>query len=224
MAAQHPAGIAGAAHLAQYNYAGRLDHPRRCQAKRRRGPCGAWALRGARYCVKHGGKIDQRRTRNTYLPNLYRRHISQTLAQSVEHFLEHDPIEQVSLWEELALMRVHAEQLVKIYDVAIASKNTSAITKAGYALQEALNEVRDMCIALVSIRKSVAESFTVMELQAVIGQLTRLLYQACGDDHEDIACRFEELVRTKLQVKFETKPGTDVTPDVIEMDETIPNA
>lgn len=158
------------------------------------------------------------------MPRFYRQHLTQTLNEAVAAQLNTDPKEQVSLFEELALMREHTGQLVRLWSQAIEQEaKEELIIACGTEMQLALQEVAKLALAANNVMRTGKDQYSVHDLKYVVMQLTRIMYDVCGDDHSDLAKKFEAMVDDKL-VLPKSPEATTLTPDqdVLSMDDTVP--
>lgn len=203
-------------------------HHRRCTWIRKDGSrCKNWGLVGAKNCKYHNGVQQQRASQKCNLrgiPVFYRKHITGALKEALEDQLGVDPDEQVSLYEELALMRITASQFVKLYDVAVGTNNLETIQLASSGLVEALKNVETICSAAARIQEKQRDRFSIHDLKFVINKITRALYEVCGDEHRDIAERFKEIIDHHIKLPTGYQQGTDLMPDetVRELDDEVP--
>lgn len=203
-------------------------HARQCKRVLRSGNrCRKWALTGKDNCQFHGGRRKSH-VRNHHLPMFYSKYLTQTLNEAVEAQLEMSSDEQLSLQEELALMRVSSCDAVKLFSDAKSLPDAhpdklELVTAATAEMQASLQAIAAMCKDAVSIEAARRDLITPMHLKLVVNQLVRLLYVVCGVEHEAIAREFETKVETELRLPSDTK-GTDLTPekDVQEMLNTVP--
>lgn len=154
----------------------------------------------------------------------YSKHVTKTLAEAITEHTGLDPDEQVSLYEELALMRHVAGNFVKLYGAAVESGNMQAINIAGAGMSEALSNVEKVCSSAAKIQTKQRDRFSVHDLKFVVNRLTRILYEVCGPEHEDIARRFKVMVDEHLVLPTGYQQGTTTMPDetVQDLDSTIP--
>lgn len=154
----------------------------------------------------------------------YTKHITKTLAEAINEHTGLDPDEQVSLYEELALVRHAAGQFVKLYGAAIETGNIDTIALAGQGMSEALVNVEKICSSAAKIQTKQRDRFSVHDLKFVVNRITRILYEVCGDEHKDIAVRFKEMIDQHLVLPTGYQQGTDLKPDetVTDLDATIP--
>lgn len=204
------------------------DHPRRCTWIRKDGSrCKNWGLVDAKNCKYHNGVQQQRRSQKCNLRNIpvfYRKHISESLGKAISEQIGLDPDEQVQLYEELALIRHVASNFVKLYGAAVETGDQNTICMAGAGMVEALNNVEAICSAAAKIQQKQRDRFSIHDLKYVVNKLTRMLYDVCGDEHQDIAERFKLMVDEKLALPTGYQQGTDLQPDetVLEIDSSVP--
>jgi len=194
------------------------DHPRRCQATRRCGlRCERWALQGSSYCQFHGGR---RKGAGKYwvqkVARFYKRQLSDTLKAVLEEQLEAKPDDQLSLFEELALVRETAGNHVKVYSAAVDTGDQATIMAAGELMCISMQRVAEMCRIAAQVHNEQKSKFSIHDLNYIIEQIIRISYD-CFEGDERVN-QFALDIREKLQLR--TDQGTTLTPDktVIEMD------
>jgi len=200
------------------------NSPRRCHARRRNGErCRRWALRGRDYCQFHGGRRGPVRTDR--LPMFYSRQLNRTLQEAVESQLEMAPREQLALFEELALMRLTAQRTVSMWNAAVETGKPETEQMAVALMVEALKNVEHMCTAAARVESTAADKVSIHTLKAFVSQIVRIAYETMGEEHVELARKFEKLVREEIKLPSEEE-GTTLTPDadVTRMDDTVPNA
>jgi hypothetical protein len=205
-------------------------HPRQCQAKLRKKngkKCNRWAMTGARFCHLHGGRRSaNNNVRIGHLPMWYSKHLSKTIAEAIEESLAVDPSEQLSLYEELAIMRHTATTAVTLYskahEVQDPKKRDEAIAAAGALLQEAMRSVASMCEAAGRVESNKKDKFSIHNLHYVVNRIVQISHKVFHDQ-PDKAKEFERLIRSEVKLADDVS-GTSITPDqdVIDMDMTIP--
>jgi len=199
-----------------------LNHPRRCQAKRRCGEqCKRWAIKTRRFCQFHGGRCAGKGRGIADLPSIYRKHLKGAIQKAVEAQLDSPPSEQLSLFEELALVRVTAAQVVALWGAAHETENAEAQIAASVLMRDALKDVISTCQAAAHIDAVAKDKFSLSAIHHIVNQIVRLAYEAFGDDPR--AKDFEILINSKIKVPIE-HTGTLLTPDqdVTDMDDTVP--
>lgn len=239
------------------------DDPRRCQRRAKKGfehlpyeerplCCNKYALKGQRYCRKHNANNLKGVKGHGKMPAHYKV-ITMTLASRLRE-MEQNSHNALSLREELALVRVTADEAVAMFSVAFdhklqaeasyqaacASGSEAVIAPerarlekarllhdaAASTLRAVFKEVRDTALDAAKIEALSAGKFTAGSVKSILSQATLLLHEVCGDEHDDIARRFEELLYTRVKLDVLESTGTLITPDkdAIEMDESVPVA
>jgi len=195
------------------------DHERRCKATRRCGlRCERWALRGSNYCQFHGGR---RKGQGKYwtqaVARFYKRALTESLEAVVAEHLEMKPDDQLTLFEELALVREAAAGHVKIYAAAIETGKQETIMAAGELMALAMQRVAEMCKAASAVNSTQKDKFSAHDLNYIIEQIIRISYDCFKDN--DLVNVFASRIRSELQLS-EKDRGTSITPDqeVLEMD------
>lgn len=171
------------------------------------------------------------------LPMYYRKFVRGTVAEFVEAALSDAPSKQISLLEELALVRASAvasittfndaqeawinetdpkEKLKKITILEIASEN----------MRHALSQVAGMAKANADMMRLATDTVSAHNLQFIIAQITQIAHKVFGDNQE-MAEEFTLLMRDEVKL-IEGRKGTSlrvgetVDQQVMEMDATIP--
>lgn len=231
-------------------------HPRQCTKVRRNGKrCGKWANRGSDRCESHprSKSRDQRiGVRTEHLPRFYRDRLTRTLTEVVDSMLGEPAHEQVGLYEELALLRDVAGQVVQLYGTARDARDEheaalvdvspddeqgvaawqeradaleGALAESAQMMVSQLNQVRDLATAIVRNEAVSKDKLSVHTLHGAMRQVVRIMYEVCGEENQHLAVQLEERVKAEvvLPVAGGTE-GTDVTPDqdVLSMDDTVP--
>ncbi len=206
-------------------------HERQCHARSRvtRERCRKWALTGREYCQFHGGRRSLAQSKG--LPKHYTKHLGKTLKQKIEDLTEQSHHEQVQLYEELALMRIVAEQAVRLAEpVLMGDTKVDARTTmlAMSALGEALTGVKELVLAAAKIEKDAEDKVSVRVLDLFVLQILRAIYRACDD--KEVAARIEQELQDTVALPAHNQnaaipetDGTTLTPsDIVkEMDDTI---
>lgn len=173
----------------------------------------------------------------------YKGRLTTTLQAAVDESLGLTGTEQISLYEELALVRHGAGLAVQQYGEALellelSEKNKAvvgedAVKKAKAVVNEAadamlnqLKRVEYFCSAIARIEAATKDKVTIHTLNGVVKQMVRLMYQTCGTDNQHLAEQFEALTREKIVLPASENQvtGTSITPDadVLAMDDTVP--
>lgn len=203
-----------------------LDHPRRCQAKRKKGPCMRWALKGSSYCQFHGGRRQTEGVKLRTMPMFYSRQLGPTLQASLEAVLDCDPSEQLNLLQELALLRTRAAEAVGIYSALLEKEDASpdSVQLAANLMATCLKDVADMAKTAAAVRASMDDKIDATQLGNFVAQLVRVIHHHLSEQPE-VAKQIELDLRQK--VRMPTSRGTTITPDMADeeaesMDATIP--
>jgi len=145
-----------------------------------------------------------------------------TLQDVIEEQLGASPSEQLSLFEELALMRVTAAQVVALWGAADSGADADAKVVAGALMRDALKDVITTCQAAAHIESQARDKFSLHALHHIINQIVRIAHECFEDDPR--AKHFKQLIQEKIKMPME-QTGTLLTPDqdVTDMDDTIPH-
>lgn len=165
----------------------------------------------------------------------YRRVLCTTLQKHVEENLAAPVSDQLSILEELAIMRQIASESVQVYAVAIEGlkdKNNKEAENlrimAGQLCADSLKMVADFCEKAARIDSLQRDKFSIHTINSVVAQITNMFHSVCEKSgNRELAEAFEEKVRNELRVPAainNTNSGTSLTPDqdVTEMDDTVP--
>lgn len=154
----------------------------------------------------------------------YEKGMSDALKDFVGGELDKDPDEQVSLKEELALMKHVCLQGVALYDMS-AKVGTKEALAAGQILKQSLQDVANLTVLAQKVDLNASKHITAASLQFMIENVVKIMYdhlRPLGGAGIEIGQRIEEEMRKKINV--EDLSGTTITPDrdVIDMDDSIP--
>lgn len=218
-----------------------LDDERRCQARRhfRTVPSYLWPLRcwkvtrrGSLYCAKCSK--DGAEVRSWHLPTFYRTHLSRTLSDALSLVAENEQ-QALELREELRLLRVAADESVVMYGQALDMREMSpdedtrkkaqgVVDEAAAVMKANLKDVSDHVLTAAKVEALSQDVFSPAAVRQLVDQIVRIAYSACGDEHQDIAERFSDMIRSDLKLLAGDSRGTTLTPDadVREMDQTVP--
>lgn len=194
-----------------------INHPDRCQAKRRKGPCFRWSLKGSKYCQFHGGRSANNRFKSLkVMPSFYGQKLGPTLTVYLEQSLAIDPSEQLSLLQEVALLRHRASSTVALYSAAIEKKvNPEAIASAADMMAAALTDVANMSKTAAAIRAANDDKIDAGDLNVFVQQILRIISHHLHD-YPDIAKDIEADMRNEIRMPV-TK-GTAPTPSEVSLD------
>jgi hypothetical protein len=161
----------------------------------------------------------------------YKRYLKPALTRALDEMLNTSPTEQLALFEELALIRDAAGQIVAGYsDIRERldaqpdnEKLKEAAIMSGALMRDALKEVITACESAARVQATSKESVSAAHLNFFVEQIVQCAYQSFGDDVK--VDEFIKRVRTQIRVPTNHVEGTTITPDadVIEMDETVPD-
>jgi len=161
------------------------------------------------------------------LPSFYGQQLGPTLKVYLEKSLDLDPSEQLSVLQELGLMRHRATSAVGLYSAAVealSGKDTDtareAVSSAADMMASALRDVAEMARVASLIRASNDDKIDAAGLNVFIQQVLRIIFWHLGD-HPDIAKAIERDMREEIRMPV-TK-GTAPTPaevaaDIVEID------
>ena len=157
---------------------------------------------------------------------LYSRHLGQTLKAQLTEFLDAPHGVQTQLFEELALARTQAVIALKLYEAGMDSKEERTKVLAHSLLKDALNHVRDMCLAVSRIEAAAADKVSIATVDLFIVQVVRAVGRVVKDDETTKAIEKEIRDTVRLPTSKEAdvpigSMGTELTPDmeVLAMDE-----
>lgn len=186
-------------------------------------------MRGRGYCPFHGGKSPLATTKS--MPGFYKRYLTKTLATKLDELTAGSHSEQVSIYEELALMRIMASDAVVLVGAALDNGEPGSRALAASVLREALDGVKEFVLAASRIEKDAEDKVSLQVMSLFVLQITRAIYRVLGDDIAT-AKRIEKEIHDTVRLP---RPGVDpnvnldgttITPDqvVAEMDESISGA
>lgn len=206
-------------------------HERQCHSRSRvtQQRCRRWALKDSDYCQFHGGRSKRGVPTTNKLPSIYRKGLKDGLVDLLESLASQPHHDQIALYEELALSRMCAQQALALATPVLSGEKVDAQTQALTVslLKDALNNVRDMCIAVSKIEKDKDDRVSLKVVDLFIIQILRAIYRVCGDEHAELAVRLEEEITSTVQLPKDIDvegavAGTDSLPsDVQSMDSSI---
>lgn len=176
------------------------------------------------------------------LPVAYRRVLSQSLRSAIEAEMNESPAEQLSLLEELALVRHSTQRAVLLYDAAYGlpdnnDERSQLLDTAGTLMRSALSEVAAMCRQAAQVDSLAKDKLSLAQVGVIIDQIVRCAYEVFGAPPVDANGTVYEPVPNELIEQFalavrervrlptvNAAHGTSITPDqdVTDMDATIP--
>jgi len=202
----------------------------RCNQTRVRG-CNGYCKFHYKWHTAHGADVhtNARNRHGSDMVRFYRNHLTKSLAAALDDALNIDPQEQLSLYEELALMRDVAGQSVALYGITkdLAEKepnekNRARVFEAGQLMQGQLSEVVRICESAARVANT-RGSISADQLSMFVAQMTRCAQDAFGDDPRVMV--FDQLVKKQIRIPVDgASGGTTITPDLDarEMDSSVP--
>ena len=175
---------------------------------------------GVRNCEYHGGRTAQRCVREKGL-TYYHKYLGKKLRDKVDGFLNIPAQEQLALYEELAISRTTALHAIQLYDAAVETENQDSITIGIECVREAMNHVRDICLAASKVEKDSEDKISARSISIFVTQIIRAIHKVCPD--EKLTMRIEAEIHNSVRVPKELE-ATNSTPSdvVVSMDETVP--
>ena len=172
----------------------------------------------------------ERRTRSTAnLPRFYADNLTKPLKSRLTESLSQSTDDQLSVLEELGLMRESAGVGVQCFDDAYnrwaEDKGNRKLREdamvAGTMMHDGLDKVVKASKTASDIRNNAKTMFGVSDLYDIVDQMVGIMHEVCGSDNKRIAQNFEARVENELSF---IQQKTRITPDmtVLTMDESIP--
>lgn len=200
--------------------------------------CKKWAMKGTDRCnsKRHQRRGYQYKVGVKHLPKFYGRVMTQTLRERIDASLSATHDEQIELYEELAIMRESAAEAVRLWSFAMAqlekaraegrdaSKLVGMVEDAADLMAKHLEHVKEYALAIARVRSMTKDKLTLHTLYGVVHQVTRLMYEVCGEENEVLARELEHRLRVDIVIPTDGREGTTLTPDqtALDMDGTIP--
>lgn len=165
--------------------------------------------------------------------------LNKTLRDKVEVWLEEEPVKQTSILEELALLRADAQEAVSLYSIATDALENPDLDPDKRAKLEATraDAAALMTTQLVRVTKVAKDAaaieqgnrglITPVAVQTMMTQYARCIEKIVSDEQ---MIAIMELVKNEVQLPWSERVGTDISPgerldnQVLEMDDTIPEA
>lgn len=163
-----------------------------------------------------------------YMPKFYRGALRTALAERVAGVLENGQgTQMLDVSEELALVRVAADEVVDLYGQALETEDKGLAQSAAIAVMSAMSDVMKMTetAAKVAAMRQALSGPIASALEEVIQQVTLCAYRAFGDDYR--ARDFERMLREEIldNIRQVGPAGTNLLPcddAVLAMDASIP--
>lgn len=160
-------------------------HPRRCQgSKLNKDQCGQWAVKGSRFCKKHGGHMGGRKRLATM--GLYSNRAGDKLKKILKDIREETGDERMSLAEEVDVSRALCQKAVHIFEVTCveSAADTSVAQKdiAISCLKEALTHVGQMVERHAKVLALSESVFDPDQIDWIIGTFKQILNKRLEDE------------------------------------------
>lgn len=205
---------------------------------------------------RHQKTAGVRRGAKLFVSSFYSQYLSQTLQSLIEEASSAPAEEAYQLTDELVIARHAALGYVQAYDLLFEWHNkykdwqgnpeddptdkevpprskadrfnqvTNRLVVMSQEVQNSMKRVSEIAERASAIKLKHAEVIEVSQLGAIVSQLTRLLYDVCGDEHISIAKEFERLARTQIKLPTDksTLIGSQIDPDqaILDMAQSLP--
>lgn len=136
------------------------------------------------------------------------------LAARVQAELDKDPDEQLAIYEELALMRVHTSDYVKLYGDAVDAEEHAIDTgqlekiqaakerrmRAGMLMTESIQQVTEACAKAVKIQNAQKDRFSIHDIKFILTHIERICNTVVGVDSPYLAEKFMRTVEEDLSI------------------------
>ena len=153
----------------------------------------------------------------------YAKVLNKTLLETVQSQLNESPSKQLSLLEELALVRTHCTTVVAMYSACIEGGKQDMVLQVGTLMVDLIKHIQSLSISAAHIEDRGQDQVSIHTIEFVMNQITRIAYDCFGGDTEE-AINFESRIRNEVKLPKTKQEGTNLTPedDVINMDSTVP--
>lgn len=157
---------------------------------------------------------------------LYSKYLGDTLSKRLAEMLEQPIGVQVSLFEELAIVRTQAVEAIRLWDAAVESPkpDSKTVQLAMEVVSGSLREVKEFCLAVSRIEKDAEDKVSLRIVGVFVDQIVRVVYRVCGEKYEGLADAIREGIEEGVRLpksgdELEVE-GTLRTPDQVveEMD------
>lgn len=169
--------------------------------------CKLWRMRGSKYCNFHGGR--RRKRVNNSVTNFYSHKLSDTLNAAIQKQLDAPASEQLSLLQELALMRQSALTAVVIYDKTSEIDDVAIKAKAAELMAGALKNVQSVCESAARVAMMNKAGLDALALRDFVNQVVRVAADCFGDN--EAVKLFEH--RLRQEIKLTDQTSAKFTPD-----------
>ena len=173
-------------------------HPRRCQGTRRKEQCKYWASVGSLYCKFHGARLNRNQPRR-FVNMRYK--TSPTLADAIKELKATD---QNDVSDEIALIRTHAERVVKIYDATVVNPESTASPdlkdKAASALRKSMFDVIAVVEKAAKINALIQSLGSAKNIDYVLARIAAIIQRELADVNPEACARiFKDINAIKLE-------------------------
>lgn len=162
------------------------------------------------------------------------------LAERVKEELDRDPDEQLAIYEELALIRVHANDYVKMYSDAVEQEHYAQESgdlerihiakdrrvRAGALMAESIQNVTEVCAKAVKIQNAQKDRFSIHDIKFILLHIQRICATVVGAESPYLAEKFMRVVEEDLSIPriSAIDRGTQLNIDetAIHFDQSVP--
>ena len=195
------------------------DHPRQCHARSsmtgRR--CRRWALVTSDYCQFHGGRRSVQRG-YYQLSSVYSKYLGPKLSARVNDLLKRPHVEQVQLYEELAIARSTACEALKLAQPLFDERGDKLTSETRVLMMQTLNEamdnVKELVLACSRIEKDSADKVSIKVLNLVVNQIVLAVHEVCGTEHESLAEAIAQAIDDKVRLPVLDSNATEIKVNV----------
>lgn len=161
------------------------------------------------------------------MTKFYRKALRPTLAARIDEIVAAAPaVQQLSLFDELALVRDQASNAVQLYANVMENPDVKLdqLMAAGVQMTMAMQDVAkmvDVAAKVEEVKQKVSSQLT-NSMALLLSTILHAAWETWGDDYK--VKEFEEKLRQKMDARDLGTGGTLLTPDmdVGEMDDTVP--
>lgn len=206
-------------------------HPSKCKGFKRRTvppqPCGLWGekQRGG-YCKWHGRRLPSFRNKTLF----YNNNASVALRDKLKEVAAQPELRH-NLSAEIDIMRVTAQEAVRLYDITcIQNADNKAVSaemkaKATANVKQAMQDISAIVMNASRIRAMDQTTVEIEAINYVVSQVVQIIEKCVIDEHAKIAIK-EEIREIRLP-QTGNKTGAqaaaeDIRGALAEMEETVP--
>ena len=136
------------------------------------------------------------------------------LAALVKAELDRDPDEQLAIYEELALMRVHTADYVALYSDAVEAEqiardagNFEALrlaqdrrVRAGALMSESIQRITEACAKATKIQNAQKDRFSIHDIKFILLHIQRICSTVVGAESPYLAEKFIRVIEEDLSI------------------------